>query len=129
MTRSPSPPPISELISQPGRVLMPPLKNTLSRNSAASTSAAVFPSRSPRRASFRQRPLVRRGLTLTDVLIALLTIALLFQIGVVALEASRESARLHACQDNLRQIGQAIHAHEESAATLSARRMGISLDG
>lgn len=62
----------------------------------------------------RPRCHVRAGLTLTDVVIAILAITLLVQLGVVAVHASRESARLNACQDKLRQIGQAIQSHEDT---------------
>lgn len=53
-------------------------------------------------------------MTLIQVVVALLLVALLIQLLLVGLQLSREQARLARCQDNLREIGAAIQQHESA---------------
>jgi prepilin-type N-terminal cleavage/methylation domain-containing protein len=56
----------------------------------------------------------RGGLSLIELLIVLAIIALLVQLVLPAIEASRESARQTACQNNLRQLAIAAQLHESA---------------
>ncbi len=61
------------------------------------------------------RKVVRRsGVTLVELLIAVLILALLGQLLFPAVEMSRESARITACNNNLRQIGLASQVFTEA---------------
>lgn len=60
----------------------------------------------------RQHGTYRAGLTIIEVTIGMLALGLVVQLGVVALNATRESSRLNGCKNNLRAIGQSIESHE-----------------
>ena len=54
---------------------------------------------------------LRKGVSLVELLIVVGIIALLVQLLLPAVNASREAARRTQCDDNLRQIGLAAHTH------------------
>jgi prepilin-type N-terminal cleavage/methylation domain-containing protein/prepilin-type processing-associated H-X9-DG protein len=54
----------------------------------------------------------RCGVTLLETLVALSVVAVLFAVAVPAVQSARETQRRALCQNRLRQIGAAAHAHE-----------------
>jgi len=54
------------------------------------------------------------GLTLVELLIVIAILAMLFQLLLPTIEASRESARASSCSNNLRQIGLAAQLHHNA---------------
>lgn len=77
---------------------------------------------------FRERPDSRRGITLTELLVATGIIGTLLSIALPAVQAARESSRRSQCSNNLKQLSLAIHGFENSFRKLPSSEP-ISLEG
>jgi len=70
-----------------------------------------------------------RGLTLVELLVVLAIIAVLMALLLPAVQAARESARRIKCQNNIRQIGLALHQHHDVHKRLPAGWVSIAPSG
>ncbi|MBV8315089.1 MAG: DUF1559 domain-containing protein [Planctomycetaceae bacterium] len=71
-----------------------------------------------RRFGGRDHPARRRGVTLVEVIVVVVILTLLALVAATALPRGRETARLAACQDHLRQIGIALVLYDQMAGHL-----------
>jgi type II secretory pathway pseudopilin PulG len=55
----------------------------------------------------------RRGISIVEVIVAIVVIAVVIELGVLLLTRSRESARSNGCEKNLQAIGRALLLHHE----------------
>ena len=65
----------------------------------------------------RTRRDVARGFTLIELLVVIAIIAVLIALLLPAVQAAREAARRAQCQNNLRQMGIALHAYHDLGQT------------
>jgi len=63
------------------------------------------------------------GFTLVELLAVIAIIGTLVGLLLPAVQAARESARLNACMNNLKQLGVAIHNHESARKVLPYGRV------
>ena len=62
----------------------------------------------------------RRGFTLVELLVVIAIIGTLVGLLLPAVQAAREAARRASCQNNVRQLGLAMHLHADGRKTLPA---------
>ena len=58
--------------------------------------------------------MIRRGVTLVEILVVVGLLAVLTGIFLPAIQAARESVRRSTCGNNLRQVGLALAAYESA---------------
>ena len=63
---------------------------------------------------------IRRGFTLVELLVVIAIVGTLVGLLLPAVQAAREAARRASCQNNVRQLGLAMHLHADGRKTLPA---------
>jgi prepilin-type processing-associated H-X9-DG protein len=63
---------------------------------------------------------LRRGMTILELLVVMSSLTVLLSLLLPAIQAAREATRNVECTHNLRQIGLALHAYQDSHRTLPA---------
>jgi prepilin-type N-terminal cleavage/methylation domain-containing protein len=71
----------------------------------------------------------RAGFTLVELLVVIAIIGILVALLLPAIQAAREAARRSTCQNNIRQIGLAMHLHQEAKKFFPSGRLGCDGSG
>ena len=71
----------------------------------------------------------RRGFTLIELLVVIAIIAVLIAILLPAVQSAREAARRSACNNNLKQIGLALHNYNDAITRFPPGYVPLSSDG